>query len=57
MEKLAIMVFDLTSDGYDDEENREETTVQLIAVLERLDKKSTLRNAIFVLCDTIEELL
>lgn len=54
--ELAIMVIDCLSDGYDDEENREEDEEILCNELSQLNDDSILRIAIQRLCERIEEL-
>ena len=55
-EKLAKRIFDCLSDGYDDEENREEAEILLYDSLSQLDKDDPIKAALIRLCETIEEL-
>lgn len=54
-EKLAKRIFDCLSDGYDDEENREEAEILLCDSLSQLDKNDPIKAALIRLCETIEE--
>ena len=54
--KLAERIFDCLSDGYDDEENREEAENLLYNSLSQLDKDNPIKAALIRLCETIEEL-
>ena len=54
---LACRIFDCLSDGYDDEEDREETVNALYNELSQLPGDSFLRCAFGRLCEIIEELL
>lgn len=54
--ELARMIFDALSDGYDDEETREETEVALYNELSQLSGDSFIRVALQRLCERIEEL-
>lgn len=53
--KLANRIIDCLSDGYDDEEHREETEILLCNSLFQLDKDDPIRIALTRLCETIEE--
>ena len=54
--ELTKRIFDCLSDGYDDEENREETENLLYDSLSQLDKDDPIKAALIRLCETIEEL-
>lgn len=54
--ELSRMVLDALSDGYDDEENREETEVALYNELSQLSGDSFIRVALQRLCERIEDL-
>ena len=54
--ELAKRIFDCISDGYDDEENREETEIELCNELSQIDSDSIIKNAFVSLCEMIEEL-
>ena len=54
---LSERIFDCLSDGYDDEEFREESINDLYNEISQLDGHSTLRAVLSALCDRIEELL
>ena len=54
--ELSERIFDCLSDGYDDEEYKEEVTNKLYNEISQLDGNSTLRAALNVLCDRIEDL-
>lgn len=54
--ELAQNIFDALSDGYDDEENREETEIALYNELSQLSGDSFIRVALQRLCERIEEL-
>lgn len=54
--KLAERIFDCLSDGYDDEENREEAENLLYDSLSQLDKDDPIKAALIRLCEAIEEL-
>ena len=53
--ELAKRIFDCLSDGYDDEEHREETETELYNELTRIDSDSIIKNAFVSLCERIEE--
>ena len=52
--ELAKRIIDCISDGYDDEENREET--ELYNELSQLGNDSYIKIALLKLCETVEEL-
>jgi hypothetical protein len=54
--KLAKKIVDCLSDGYDDEENREEAERALCNDLSQLKEDSIVKTAILRMCETIEEL-
>lgn len=54
--ELARRVVDCLSDGYDNEENREEAETELYNELSQLNGNSTVKAAMLRLCETIEEL-
>ena len=54
--ELARKIIDCLSDGYDDEENREEAEIALYNELSQLNGNSTIKVALLKLCETIEEL-
>lgn len=54
--ELAKRIIDCLSDGYSDEENREEAEIQLYNELLQLNGNSTIKAALLRLCETIEEL-
>lgn len=54
--ELAKMIVDALSDGYDDEENREETEITLYNELSQLRGDSFIRAALQRLCERVEEL-
>lgn len=54
--KLADRIIDVISDGYDDEENRDESVSKLRAELESLGDGSELKAALDELCNRLEEL-
>lgn len=55
--ELAKRIVDCLSDGYDDEENREEAETELYNELSQLNGNSTIKAALLRLCETIEELM
>jgi len=55
--KLAKKIVDCLSDGYDDEENREEVERALCNDLSQLKEDSIVKAAILRMCETIEELI
>ena len=54
--ELARMIFDALSDGYDDEEYREEAEKVLYNELSQLYGDSAIRIALQKLCERVEEL-
>lgn len=54
--ELTNMILNALSDGYDDEENREETEVALYNELSQLSGDSFIRVALQRLCERIEDL-
>ena len=54
--KLAKKIVDCLSDGYDDEENKEEVERALCNDLSQLKEDSIVKVAILRMCETIEEL-
>jgi len=54
--ELARMIVDALSDGYDDEENREESETALYNELSQLSGNSNIRMALQRLCERVEEL-
>lgn len=54
--ELARKIIDCISDGYDDEENREEAETELYNELSQLDGNSVVKAVLLRLCETIEEL-
>lgn len=54
--ELARKIIDCFSDGYDDEENREEAETELYNELSQLNGNSAIKAALLKLCETIEEL-
>ena len=53
--KLAKRIIDCISDGYDDEENREEAEDLLYDSLSQLNNDNPIKAALIKLCETIEE--
>lgn len=53
---LAKNIVDAVSDGYDDEEHREESENELSVALAQLKEDSIIRVALFKLCERIAEL-
>lgn len=53
---LAKRIVDCISDGYDDEEIREETEKLLYDSLSQLNNDNPIKAALIKLCETIEEL-
>lgn len=53
--ELVKRIIDCISDGYDDEENREETENLLYNELSQLNNDSLIKAALIKLCETIEE--
>lgn len=54
--ELARKIIDCLSDGYDDEENREEAEIALYNELSQLNGNSTIKVTLLRLYETIEEL-
>lgn len=54
--ELSRMILDALSDGYDDEENREDTGKALYNELSQLPGDSFIRVALQRLCERVEEL-
>lgn len=54
--ELAKRIIDCISDGYDDEEYREEAITALYNELSQIDGNSYIKAAFVELCETIEEL-
>ena len=54
--ELARMIIDALSDGYDDEENREEAETALYNELSQLPGNSFIRILLQRLCERIEDL-
>lgn len=54
--ELARKIIDCFSDGYDDEENREEAETELYNELSQLNGNSVIKAALLKLCEAIEEL-
>ena len=53
---LAKRIFDCLSDGYDDEENIEETETALYNELSQISNDSFVKAAFMRLCERVEEL-
>ena len=53
---LAKRIFDCLSDGYDDEEFREETETALYNELSQISNDSFIKAALLRLCERVEEL-
>lgn len=53
--ELTKRIIDCISDGYDDEENREETEKLLYDSLSQLNNDNPIKAALIKLCETIEE--
>ena len=54
--ELTKRIIDCISDGYDDEENREETEKLLYDSLSQLNNDNPIKATLIKLCETIEEL-
>lgn len=54
--ELAEKVVDCLSDGYDDEENRDETENLLYNILSQISNDNPIKIVLVRLCETIEEL-
>ena len=55
--ELSKRIVDCLSDGYDDEESREEAEIALYNELSQLKGDSIIKVAMLRLCETIEELM
>lgn len=53
---IAELIFDSLSDGYDNEEERQETEAEIAAELEQLEEVATLKAALIALCERVGEL-
>ena len=53
---LAVRIFDCVSDGYDDEEHRENVVTELYNELSQIDSDNVIKNVLVALCERIEEL-
>lgn len=56
MAELAKRICDCLSDGYDDEENRKETEMDLYNELSQIPDDSFIKAALLRLCERVEEL-
>ena len=54
--ELAKRICDCLSDGYDDEENREEAEMDLYNELSQISNDSFIKAALLRLCERVEEL-
>lgn len=54
--ELAKRIFDCLSDGYDDEEYRKQTEMELYDELSQVSDDSNIKIAFVRLCERIEEL-
>ena len=54
--ELAKRIVDCISDGYDDEEHREKTEMELYNELSQLGNDSYIKIALLKLCEIVEEL-
>lgn len=54
--ELAKRICDCLSDGYDDEENIEETNIALYNELSQISNDSFVKVALLRLCERVEEL-
>lgn len=54
--ELTKRIIDCISDGYDDEEYREKTEMELYNELSQLGNDSYIKIALLKLCETVEEL-
>jgi hypothetical protein len=54
--ELAKRITDCLSDGYDDEEYREETEMALYNELSQIEDDSHIKNALIMMCQRIEDL-
>ena len=55
--ELVKKICECVSDGYDDEETREEDENRLLAEIELLEKNSYIRAALECLCNRVEDLI
>lgn len=54
--ELAKRIIDCLSDGYDDEEFRSETEIELYNELSQISNESCIKTALLRLCERVEEL-
>ena len=54
--ELAKRIIDCISNGYDDEEYRNETETELYEALSQLNNDNIIKSAFMSLCERIEEL-
>lgn len=54
--ELSRMILDALSDGYDDEENREDAETALYNELSQLPGNSVIRTVLQQLCERVDEL-
>ena len=54
--ELARKIIDCLSDGYDDEENREEAEMDLYNELSQISNDSFVKATLLRLCERVEEL-
>ena len=54
--ELAKRILDCISDGYDDEEYRSETEMELYNALLQLNNGNIIKSAFMSLCERVEEL-
>lgn len=54
--ELVKRIIDCLSDGYDDEENREETETALYNELSQIGNDSFIKVALLRLCERVEEI-
>ena len=54
--ELARKIFDCLSDGYDDEESKDETETALYNELSQISNDSFIKAALLRLCERVEEL-
>ena len=54
--ELSIRICNCLSDGYDDEESREETETALYNELSQISNDSFIKVALLKLCERVEEL-
>lgn len=53
--KLSQKIFDALSDGYDDEEGREQAETDLYNELSQIESGSIIRTALYKLCERVED--